>query len=122
MEIRVNLKDIPSNEVGEGVYLVRVEKMEVLPSKSTPGAEVINTEFNVMDGDHANRKVWDNFSLQPQALWRLRDFVQALGVFPGQEGFRTEECIGKMTRVMRTKEKGKDGVERVKNSEYTVVG
>ena len=118
MEIKVNLHDIPSNDLGEGVYLARVEKMEVQPSKSTAGAQVLNTEFTILDGESNGRKCWDNFSLQPQALWRLRDFVKALGVFPGPEGFRTEELIGKTCRVMRVKEKGGDGKERVKNSEY----
>jgi hypothetical protein len=35
----------------------------------------------------------------PDALWRLRDFVAACGVYPGPNGFRTEEMIGRMFRA-----------------------
>jgi len=32
------------------------------------------------DGTHEGKKAYDNFSLQPQALWKLRGFMEAAGL------------------------------------------
>ena len=121
MEIKVNLKDIPSNDLPTGILRMRVDEATVQNSKSTPGAEVINVEFIVMTaGDYHNRHSWDNFSLQPQALWRLRDFVEACGVFPGPDGFRTEELIGKVVDVSLEEEEYQ-GRKRGKHKSYARV-
>lgn len=56
--------------------------------------------------------VYDNFSLQPQALWRLKGYLQALGteVPDGAFDLDMDECIGVEVGVEITNEKynGKD--------------
>jgi hypothetical protein len=41
--------------------------------------------FEVVEGDFKGTKAWDNFSLQPQALWKLRSFLESAG-FPTEDG------------------------------------
>lgn len=35
--------------------------------------------LQVVDGEYKGTKAWDNFSLQPQSLWKLRGFMEAAG-------------------------------------------
>lgn len=63
-----------------GVYPVRVdEKPEVAPSKKS-GEPQVNFVFNVIDPDFEGMKLFLHCSLQPQALWKLRKALNALGV------------------------------------------
>jgi len=40
--------------------------------------------FKVVEGEYEGTKAYDNFSLQPQALWKLRSFLESAG-------YQTEE-------------------------------
>lgn len=48
--------------------------------------------------DEKNRKVWSNFSLQPQSLWALKAFLVTLGFDPDYLGkdfdLKEEEIVG----------------------------
>ena len=95
-EINVDLTTIPELEaVPEGEYLVSISKVDTAPSKRTPGNTNLNIEMTVQSEDeYHGRKIFDTLSLSEKALWRVRDFVQACGVFPGPQGFKTEELLG----------------------------
>lgn len=60
-----------------GRYNVEVESGEKKESKA--GNEMIEFTFKVIEGDHANRKLWHTFSLLPQAQIYLLKFLEAAG-------------------------------------------
>jgi hypothetical protein len=43
------------------------------------GEPYLAAVFKVTDGEYEGTKAYDNFSLQPQALWKLRSFLEAAG-------------------------------------------
>ena len=92
-----------------GVHTLKVVKCDVQKSKA--GNPMLYWEFDVMSTDGIDyRRVWTNTSLLPQALYKLRELVAALGVYPGPEGFKRSECMGKVCRAWITIEQyeGKD--------------
>lgn len=71
--------------VERGQYPVTFSKGEVKDSKSTPGAKVVNVELTITDegGEEASgRKLFDNWSLQPKALWKMKGAALAFGCDP----------------------------------------
>lgn len=100
MEVNVDLNNVPEiDALPQGEYLVQVAKADITDSKRTPGNKNIALEFTVQEGEYHGRKVFDVLSLAPAALWRVRDFVNACGVFPSSSGFKTEELVGQFVRV-----------------------
>lgn len=78
----VNL-DLSGVEVGrkaipEGTYAVVVNKAEL--TKSREGNNMIKLEFEVTEGPHKGAKLFENCSLQPQALFKLKGVMLALGM------------------------------------------
>ena len=63
----------------EGVYQFEVIDIEKKRSDNS-GADYLAFELEVTEGDHKGTKAWDNFSLQPQSLWKLRGFMEAAGL------------------------------------------
>ena len=62
-------------------YLCMVTKFE--PGKSRQGQCKIDVEYSVSEPEeYAGRKLFRTYSLQPQALFALRDTLQALGEDP----------------------------------------
>lgn len=75
--VTVNLADAVGGNVPEGAYLVSVQ--EVTKEESNSGNDYLAWKFSVADGKHKGKVLYDNTSLQPQALWRLRATLEALG-------------------------------------------
>lgn len=63
----------------EDRYQFEVEEAEV-ETGETSGKDYIKLTLVVVDGDFKGTKAWDNLSLQPQALWKLRGFMEAGGL------------------------------------------
>ena len=82
-----------------GPHVATVMKCDAQAAK-TDGSPMLYWEFEVdsMDGTKY-RRVWTNTSLKPQALWKLRDLVNACGVFPGPDGFQRSAMVGKKLRI-----------------------
>jgi hypothetical protein len=99
-EVRVDFTSIPTSDwPPEGPGVFRVVKCE--PQRAKDGSPMLYWEFEAVTEDGTQyRRVWTNTSLKPQALWRLRDLVNALGVYPGPDGFKRSEVIGKTLRLM----------------------
>jgi len=103
--INVDLTNIPDPEsLPEGQYLCRIEKIEEKTSKA--GNKYLDVSYNVEEpAEYNGRKIlFDNLTLTEKALWRVRDWVNAAGIFPGPDGFKTEEMIGAFLRVTLIKE------------------
>jgi hypothetical protein len=86
-----------------GWYTVAVTDGEIResgPQSKNPGAEYIHWEYTVQEGQFANRKVWDNTTLLPHALFSLKGLLGAAG-FPvdGDLDFEIDDVIGKQVQV-----------------------
>ena len=71
--VEVSRKAIP-----EGTYEVVVN--EATQKNSRDGNPMIAFEFEVADGAHKGAKLYENCSLQPQALFKLKSVLMALGM------------------------------------------
>lgn len=65
--------------VPDGTYTVSVEEVSVETSDNS-GEDYLSWKFKVVGGKMSGRSLYDNTSLQPQALWRLRRVLEALGI------------------------------------------
>ena len=82
--MNIDFSSVPSREaLEEGTYLLHIAKAEEkLSSTSNP---MINIEYDVVataDGEAVagGRKLWDNYSLQSQALFKLKELFNSLGM------------------------------------------
>lgn len=65
--------------VPDGTYTVSVEEVSVETSENS-GEDYLSWKFKVVGGKMSGRSLYDNTSLQPQALWRLRRVLESLGI------------------------------------------
>lgn len=70
--------EVARKAIPEGTYEVVVNQVE--QKKSRDGNPMISFEFEVADGAHKGAKLYENCSLQPQALFKLKSVLIALGL------------------------------------------
>lgn len=82
--MNIDFSSVPNREpLEEGTYLLTIAKAEEkLSSTRNP---MIALEYDISataDGEvvEGGRKLWDNYSLQAQALFKLKDLFNALGM------------------------------------------
>lgn len=63
----------------EGIYSGEIKKVELKTSKAGD-SQYLNLEWDVEDENGKSKKVWDICSLKPQALWKLKALMEALGM------------------------------------------
>lgn len=104
--MRVNFTDVQSTNyeaLPKGWYSVKVtdgELRESGPNSKNPGSEYINWELTIQEGEFADRKVWTNTSLLPQALFALKGLMEAAGIDASSEiDFEIDHLIGKDVQV-----------------------
>lgn len=82
--MNIDFSSVPSREaLEEGTYLLQIAKAE--EKLSSTGNPMINIEYDVVataDGEavQGGRKLWDNYSLQVQALFKLKELFNSLGM------------------------------------------
>lgn len=80
--IRVNFEGVQTGGGGrllpEGTYSFELEELEEEVGQDS-GEPYLKGTFKVAEGEYEGTKAWDNFSLQPQALWKLRSFLESAG-------------------------------------------
>lgn len=78
--INVDLSGVEASRkaIPEGTYEVVVN--EATQKNSRDGNPMIAFEFEVQDGPHKGAKLYENCSLQPQALFKLKSVLLALGI------------------------------------------
>lgn len=82
--MNIDFSSVPSREpLEEGTYLLTVAKAE--EKLSSTGNPMISIEYDVTstaDGEvvEGGCKLWDNYSLQSQALFKLKELFDALGM------------------------------------------
>lgn len=78
--VEVSRKVLP-----EGTYEVAVNSAELTTSKNDK--PTVKLEFEVCEGPHKGAKLFENCSLQPQALFKLKSVLMALGMEIPDEAF-----------------------------------
>lgn len=107
--------------VADGKYRVKVKEV-TLETGDTSGKDYLKWVYKIEPGqNHAGSLLYDNTSLQPQALWKLRGLLESMGVTVSGK-FNLEplrQWIGKETTVIVENEEY-EGKQRPKISEYVV--
>ena len=68
--------------IPEGTYEATLSGSKVVAEAKTSKQPFVELTFTVAEGEHAGRKMFRNFSLQPQALWAFKQAVVRLGADP----------------------------------------
>jgi len=77
--VKVDFTNVePGGKVPEGDYPVIVK--EVTAEESSNGNPYLRFVFSVAEGRHKGKQLYHNTSLQPQALFNLRNTLEALGM------------------------------------------
>lgn len=100
--VRVDFSGVDTSggrEIPDGQYLLAVEAVE--EKESQEGNPYLAWTYKVVEGDAKGGRVWDNTSLQPQALWRLAKLLRYLGVedIEGEMDLDLGSYIGRQVRV-----------------------
>ena len=97
-----------STVVPEGVYSVVVEKIEWAGDEKL----YYNWQFNIINADDpenkenvSSRKLWAITSIKPKALWKLQQFLEALGedanaIVSADYDFDPEQWVGSECKVL----------------------
>lgn len=98
-----------------GWYVVNVTDGEIResgPKSKNPGSEFIHWEYTIQEGQpFANRKIWDNTTLLPHALFSLKGLLAATGRFNDDQlgdelDFEIEDVLGSTLQVRVTQRDG----------------
>ena len=99
MKVKVNFDEAVNHMVPPDEYEVIVEECEVREGKTT-GIGYLNWTFRISSGPYAGRCVFATTSLQNNALWKLQELCQALGLpCKGKVSIDPEEAKGKALLV-----------------------
>lgn len=83
-----------SNLIPEGTHTVVVSDAEF--KKASTGSDQLQVTFKTADG--AVRSSW--YNLQPQALWKLKGFLETIGIpCEGKIKLNTKTIIGKTCQI-----------------------
>lgn len=89
----------------EGEHIAVLKKTEVKTSEA--GNDMIACVFEVVSGSSAGANVFDNFVLTEKALWRLKTYLEVIGI----------KADGKL-KLDTDKMKGKKCIIEVAHEEY----
>ena len=79
-KLKVNMTGVESfTRCPEGEHLVRVKKLEMGTVQGS-GDDALKAVFEVLEGDGRGCSVFETFSLGEKALWKLKQFLVAIGV------------------------------------------
>lgn len=95
MSINLDFSSIPKREpLSAGVYTLTIENVEETVTKET-GNQMLKATFVVNDTE--NQKLFDNFVLIPKVLWKLKEFLGALGYNTDEiVDLNLEDLVGQM--------------------------
>jgi hypothetical protein len=86
-DLRINFADVegqkdfsPIPPSRQTVVVTEWQQGEVMSEESeNKGALKLTFELTVQDGEYANRRIWDTFTVVKSSLWKLKAFFGALG-------------------------------------------
>ena len=78
-KVKVNMEGVESfRRCPEGEWLAKLKKIELGESQGS-GDECLKAQFEVIDGRAKGDTVFETFSLNEKALWKLKGFLEAIG-------------------------------------------
>ncbi len=113
----VDFSDVEERDftpLARGRYPVQVTEAEIRPGTEYPYLMVV---FTTIEEEHGDRKLWDNMSFSPKALWKLKGFYRALGatqeqLATGSFDVNPDELIGEEIIVQVAVEPDQNGEPR----------
>lgn len=112
--------------IPEGTYVARKTGHELKDSKSSQ-YQYYSVEYTIDEGEFADRKVWDNYSLNPKSLFAMKKALVALGAeFTGEDDTDDlwDEVDGAECRLVvkqRTYEDPDSGESKIQNDIKSVL-
>lgn len=107
-------------KASEGIHTAKV--VEILEKESQGGDDMLQFAFEIIKGDDKGCKVFEAFVLTDKALWKLKSFLQAIGMkADGKIKLDLDKLIGKVCDIEVFWE-DYNGQTRAKISDYYKVG
>jgi len=101
----VNWDEVTKQElIPEGRYPARIDKIEERPSKK---GEVPswNITFAITSDEAQGRKAFNTFGMAPNALWKFRELLEAIGVeASGEADLDSDDYLGQEVGIIITHE------------------
>lgn len=77
--LNLDFSNVPSREpITEGIYEVMISKVEQVMSKTNK--PMLKVEFDVQDPDYQGRKLFTNYVMTPDCMWKLKELCSSLGL------------------------------------------
>jgi hypothetical protein len=85
-----------------GTYSAKVTKVTYHAKAKSSGQPYLEFEFGAIEGQGEKRRLWRNYSLQPQSLWALKQTLTRLGVEvpDGELDIEPEELVGQPCQLV----------------------
>ena len=118
-KLKVDMTGVESyTRCPEGEHLARVKKMEMGTVQGS-GDDALKAVFEVLKGDGKGCQVFETFSLGEKALWKLKQFLTAIGVkADGKLNLDLDKLEGKLCIIDVIHEEY-NGQKRAKISNYS---
>lgn len=117
-KLKVDMTGVESyTRCSEGEHLVRVKKMEMGQVQGS-GDDALKAVFEVIQGSDKGCQVFETFSLGEKALWKLKQFLMAIGMkADGKLNLDLDKLEGKIC-VIDVIHDEYNGTKRAKISSY----
>lgn len=84
----------------DGEYQAEITSAEVEEAKS--GNDMIVVKWKITEGKFKGTVLYDNVSLVPQALWKMKTLLEAIGIDPQEEDVAASEYASEMVEKTAT--------------------
>ena len=119
--IKVDMTGVETySKVSEGIHTAKV--VEILQKESQGGDDMLQFAFEVTKGKDKGNRVFESFVLTDKALWKLKSFLQAIGMkADGKLKIDLDKLVGKVCDIEVFWDEY-NGQTRAKISDYYKVG
>lgn len=115
-KVNIPRSEIEAPPLAAGTYPARIDKVKQRSSQA--GNDVMNIVWTIMGTDPpAGAKVLDSITLIASAFWKLDALFKGVGYVPGEDGFMTEDLVGKECQIVVVEEEY-EGRPRAKVNGY----
>ena len=120
-KVKVDMTGVESySKASEGIHTAKVA--EILEKTSQGGDDMLQFAFEIIKGDDKGSRVFESFVLTDKALWKLKSFLQAVGMkADGKLVLDLDKLLGKICDIEVFHEEY-NGQKRAKISDYYKVG
>lgn len=120
-KVKVDMTGVESySKASEGIHTAKV--VEILEKTSQGGDDMLQFAFEIIKGEDKGSRVFESFVLTDKALWKLKSFLQAVGMkADGKLVLDLDKLIGKICDIEVFHDEY-NGQKRAKISDYYKVG